>query len=159
MDKLNQQQIDFLVELGKKMNAQNNRSTANVLFMIEEEVKVPRHPNWGYEERERSEYYTNEDLCEACQKLAEDGEEVPDQCDECSDDCFNHYNLERQTVDTAGVFFTAEACDEHIRLNGHHYTKPKSYGVSAWRNPEMQGVQEILSILGSADGKIQHNYR
>lgn len=158
MEKLTQEQIDFLIDLGKKMNAQNNRMTAHVLFMVEEDVEIPVPSDWDYDGKSRSEYFDGE-LCESCTALAEENENIPDDCEDCPDECFDFYRMERRTTDDPGTFLTAEACDEHIRLNKHHYTNPKSYGVSAWRNYEMQEVQKILSILGSEDGTVQHNYK
>lgn len=159
LEKLKKEQIDFLVQLGKKMNKQDNRSTAHVLFMVEEEKKICVDYSWGSHDLvERKEEYNTDDMCDSCQDKLEKDEEVPEDCSECSSECFNFYSLERQTVDTAGVFFTAEACEEHIRLNHYHYRKPKSYGVSAWRNDEMQEIQKILSILGSDEGQVEHNY-
>ena len=158
LDKLSKENVDFLVQLGKKMNKQDNRSTAHVLFMVQVDKKVYVSSDWdshdGTERKEDDEGL----MCDRCKKKEEKGKELPDWCEECDSDCFHFFKIERVTDDTAGVFFTAKACDEHIRVNHYHYRNPKSYGISAWRNEEMQEVQKILSILGSKTGKVEHNY-
>lgn len=157
LDKLSKEHVKFLVDLGKKMNKQDNRSTAHVLFMVSVEKKIYVSKDWDYEEVERIEDSWG-DMCDKCKKKEENDKKVPNFCEDCDDDCFAYFKKERVTDDTAGVFFTAQACDDHIKRNHYHYCKPKSYGICAWRNDEMQEVQKILSILGSKEGKVEYNY-
>lgn len=50
------------------------------------------------------------------------------------------------------TFFTAKACEEHIKANDYHYSEPKCYLNHAWRNPEMELVSKFLCELSG--GKI-----
>jgi len=84
-----------------------------------------------------------DDLCEE----HHEDDDLDTACVSCG---FKHYLPVRNEEEfdlRAGVFFTAEACDAHIAQNKHHYEgmKAVSYGISAWRNPEMQTVMQYLS--------------
>jgi hypothetical protein len=48
------------------------------------------------------------------------------------------------------VFFTRKAYDKHIEANSYHYNKPKSYLKGLFRNPEMEGVLDIVHTLAQA---------
>jgi len=57
----------------------------------------------------------------------------------------NCYEMEWEFV-TKQIFLTEEAAKEHLRLNPHHYSeKARIYVDHAWRNPEMELVQKILT--------------
>jgi hypothetical protein len=65
-----------------------------------------------------------------------------------------HHGFERLSYDYKEIyknaFFTAKACDDHIRRNAHHYSeKACSYGASAWRNPEIELIHKFLEILAT----------
>ena len=50
-----------------------------------------------------------------------------------------------QYIDTyKNSFFTYEACMNHIKSNHYHYTEPTPYLFHAWRNPEMEAIQELI---------------
>ena len=62
--------------------------------------------------------------------------------------------VEVTTIDRyQNTFFTAKACDEHIKSNHYHYNEPVCYLNHAYRNPEMELVSEFLCSLV---GKKQH---
>jgi hypothetical protein len=147
-----------LKELGAKMNAQDCRATQYPMFVVQEEVK-----HYGADgtndESERDEDAADELLCDSCVKLREKDEDMPEQCDDCLSDAFHWFRYEWEFNLMAGVFLTAEACDEHIRMNEYHYRKPRSYGISAWRNYEMIGLMQHLSSLATEDGRPVHFYR
>lgn len=135
-----------LLEIGAEMRTQNNRGTHLPLFVVMEDVKVYGEQSWCNEVERRSEY-DRELLCEKCAVLAEGNDTLPDYCEDCDSDLYVWFNWEERESVKAGVFFTARACDEHIRLNGYHYCKPRSYAISAWRNPEMEAVMDFLKGL------------
>lgn len=140
-----------LEQISREMREQDNRSTQYPLFVVQSLKRVE-----GENHSERLEDHEN-DMCEVCTKNAELGEEVADYCEDCGSECFRSYDLEYQNDDQAGVFFTEQACHEHIRLNDYHYTKPRSYVISAWRNPEMVAVmQSILKLTGE---EIPNHYK
>ncbi len=147
----------FLLALGQKMNGQDNRATQFPLFVIQHIVRVPSlFPD--YDGCERKEDIKSEDLCENCRKLRSEGDEIPDECDNCDSECFNFYKNEEQFDLQAGVFLTAEACENHIKLNHYHYNNPKSYAIGVWRNPEMENLLRILSKNARPDNKPKDYY-
>lgn len=141
-----------LKEISEEMRKQDHRATQYPMFVIQDKVKIG-HTEEGclgeYSQRRDSDSGLDyDDLCESCSDLGE--LEMPDDCNECDDNAFFYYTEEWQFNLTPGVFFTAKACDEHIRLNHYHYTKhARSYGIGSWRNDEMVLVQQnILKLTG-----------
>lgn len=61
------------------------------------------------------------------------------------------YTEEYQTVD-GQVYFTEEACLEHIKKYGHKYTKPRMYVDSAYRNEELKTIMNILKYISVTSG-------
>lgn len=49
--------------------------------------------------------------------------------------------------DQTGCFLTKRAAKKHIELNGYHYSKPKTYAMTAWRNPEFERFIKIFENL------------
>ncbi len=105
-------------EIGKEMAEQNNRATQYPLFVVQSQEKVYGDYSWC-DEVERRDEYDVELLCRECKKLYDDSLDLPDHCDFCKSDCFVWFNWEDKFDLNAGVFFTAKACDQHIKLN--HY--------------------------------------
>lgn len=139
-----------LLEISKLMREQDNRSTQYPIFIVVEKKKIYGvDENWS-NGRERKEDY-DEPLCDRCEAIAEgNGPDIPDECDDCPSDAFVYYREEDHEPNLmAGFFLTEKACKNHIEYNDYHYTKPSSYVVSAWRNPEMVAVmQSILKLTG-----------
>ena len=46
------------------------------------------------------------------------------------------------------LFLTRKECDKHIKENMHHYNKPYSYSMTAWRSPQ---VERLFKILENTD--------
>lgn len=153
---MKQKDLEYLIELGKKMNLQSPRSTQFPMFVVKQKVKVYGDKDWCAE-RERREDYDSA-VCETCETNYADGagEDYPDDCSECDEECFVHFNWEDEIVEVCGSFFTAEEAQKHIDLNSYHYRKPFVFGIPSWRNPEMQRVLNILSKLG---GGVQGQYK
>lgn len=42
------------------------------------------------------------------------------------------------------MFLTLRECENHIKANGYHYTKPKPYAMTAWRSPQVEMLYKIL---------------
>lgn len=42
------------------------------------------------------------------------------------------------------MFLTLREAQEHIRLNGYHYTDPYTYAMTAWRSPQVEQLYKIL---------------
>jgi hypothetical protein len=144
----------MLLALGKEMNAQSNRGTQWPMFVIQVDVKRYVSEYDDSEHRERKEEFEISDLCKKCKVLCEAEKEMPEDCDDCHDGSFHHYNIVQEFSLDAGVFLTAKACEEHIAANKHRYTNPRSFGISAGRNPEMQKIMNMLSsVAGNGEAK------
>lgn len=59
--------------------------------------------------------------------------------------CINH---------DSNVFLTKRACQRHIEQYGYHYSKPHTYAMTAWRNPEFERVLRILQTMNIDDIKV-----
>jgi hypothetical protein len=46
-----------------------------------------------------------------------------------------------------GCFLTKRAAKKHIELNGYNYNNPKTYAMTAWRNPEFEKFLNIFENL------------
>ena len=46
-----------------------------------------------------------------------------------------------------GCFLTKEACKKHIELNHYHYDKPRTYAMTAFRNPEFGRLMKIIENI------------
>lgn len=49
--------------------------------------------------------------------------------------------------DQTGCFLTKRAAQKHIELNGYHYSKPHTYAMTAWRNPEFERFIKIFETM------------
>lgn len=154
-----------LIETSRLMREQDNRGTQYPLFIIQQEVETVTGDGRG----DRTIYWNGGDQTSMTDEQYEilDGAEdevEPDETtlkvleevglDEVSD--FDSNDWERLEVkdefvfaDNAGFFFTEKACHDHIEANKYHYNKPRSYVISAWRNPEMVATMHmILKLTG-----------
>ena len=90
----------------------------------------------------------SEEMCESCQADEFYADEDCEEC-ECGRKTRMCFDWKWEMDDRAGVFFTERACEFHIAQNHYHYNKPRSYVISAWRNPEMvETMQMILKLTG-----------
>jgi len=136
-----------LQETGKEMITQDNRATSRPLFVVQVDVKRYTEEQ-DAEFKERKEEPDELNLCEACLVLHGEEKELPEDCEDCHWNAFHHFNIEKEFDLRAGVFFTAAACDAHIAANSYHYSNPRSFAISVWRNPEMEAVMDYLKSIG-----------
>lgn len=47
----------------------------------------------------------------------------------------------------SNVFLTKRAAQEHIKRNHYHYDAPRTYAMTAWRNPEFEHLMRILQTM------------
>lgn len=148
-----------------EMLTQSNRSTQYPLFVVQVDEK--RYVNYldDWEHKERSNYDGvdmadyRKTLCARCRNRYDEKGEVPEKClseningaSECDDEAYFYYNIVDAFDLMAGAFFTAKACDDHIKENHYHYNNGRSYGVGAWRNPEMQAVMRTIIKVDGAE--------
>lgn len=148
-----------------EMVAQDNRGTQYPLFVVQVDKKayVNYRDDWEHKERSNYDGVDMDDyrklLCARCRNHYDEKGDVPETCLgekldgalECDDEAYWYYNIVDDFDLMAGVFFTAKACDEHIKENHYHYSNPRSYGVGAWRNPEMQAVMRTIIKVDGAE--------
>ena len=174
-NKLPMSDIAFLILLGKKRKEQEKDGCADpVSWMIQDEKNV------YCEDGEYLEFYIDgevyydtyrefdqgyfDEFKKYCldYNLAEDREEFKKIED--NDDLYNYlewygldvtiarFNREHFISDMTGPFLTKEAAKEHLKDNDYHYSKhARTYGMTAWRNPEFQRLMEIIEKLGDID--------
>ena len=166
---------DALLAMANEMVSQDSRSTAMpFMFQIETEQQVAAYPGCGEEiwvsedgEIEFSDYdevreYILQEFKDNWEDDIDDSEveiKAKEKLDNMDDDECEEWITDRGfyivNVETKkkyiNTFFTAKACDEHIRLNHYHYNNPRSYLNHAWRNPEMDLVTEFLKHISTAE--------
>jgi len=149
-----------LIELSKEMLSQDPRGTRMPhIFQIRTIEEVAAFPGCG------EDIYVNENGIELRtldeQREYIDKNYIPDKEGEEINEYEYDFILEeagftKMNVTTKheynNIFFTAKACDEHIRLNNYHYREPSCYLNHAWRNPEMELISTFLCELSG--GKI-----
>jgi len=60
---------------------------------------------------------------------------------------FSTINREIVSKDKTNVFFTEKAARDHLQRNKHHYWNGQEYGISGWRNPELEMIHKFLKGL------------
>lgn len=132
------------------METQDYRCTSYPIYIIVEDKKVYGVESSWSEDKERKDWDNidpENELCNKCQKAAEDGE-LPDECDEWDcEESFINYRIEECVPNLyAGFFFTEEAALAHLANKGHHYNSTAVvYAISAVYNYELRSVMEYLS--------------
>lgn len=153
-----------LIQTSKLMRSQNNRGTQYPLFIIQTLEEVLKADGRGG----RTVYFDGEETTITSAQFeeledAKDHDRRGVEIDKClneagldSLDDFDPDDWERLEVsdewvyaDNAGFFFTEKACHDHIEQNRHHYNKPRSYVISAWRNPEIVATMHMILNLTS----------
>lgn len=156
--------LDFLIDLQKRMNEQDCDCQASPYFWSVAENTV----TWGINPNNSDEvaYYND---CESYHTVEECKEffrnywdEFDDEIDEIEnfDDVekFNdRHNMDGNLVygrkeyniisPQTGCFLTKQACKDHIAQNDYHYSEPHTYAMTAWRNPEFERVWNILKKM------------
>ena len=175
---LTQKQQEFIVSLSREIKTQDNLATASP-YVIVNTQKIEQIRPVGYADDyyllidDETKIYTKEDLYEYmrdydywnleewCQdNLGEleditglDTEEVPEyenfiQNNEI--EVIHYEEVEEISKNNLNVFFTHKAFQEHIEANKHHYNQPKSWLKGLFRNPEMEGVLDVIHSLAHA---------
>jgi len=150
-----------LHELKKELNTQDNRATAYPLFCVCDYEKIYSSDS----EFENYEYFSKDDGCclgndkEALLNYAKEieliipdplmsEEEIYDFIRETSP-IRKWYFVKRRQI--KNVFLTCTGADEHVQSNLYNYDEPHIYVISAWRNPEMQKVQQFFKTMDFPD--------
>lgn len=164
---MKQEDKQFLAELAKELNTQDNAATRNPIWCImdKETIIVPEGdedfmlvvgPEICMPLEDFVEYIINE-VPEVLQEQAEEDFSLCDNIDELrealetytSEDpySYNMYNAgkeERICRDATG-FLTKKSAEEHLKINAHHYSdEARVYALSAWRNPVYEKLIKII---------------
>jgi hypothetical protein len=145
--KIEDEDYNFLQALVYKMTTQSNRATQYPLFVVMEDYEQLVPDGFGKEVRREGDCLDSSYLCEKCKELYDNGDDLPEQCGDCDSEAFMTIDIQERPNLNPGVFFTSDACDEHIKNNNYHYTYPRSYGIGNWRNEEMVEVMQLLFKL------------
>lgn len=160
------EQYEFLMNLSKELNTQDNRGTAKpYFFQVRETKEVPAHKGSGEEILYHSDYEvelrTDDDKfewikenkhCFIGTEYENEAHEVDNyttvwELDSMLEELgFVKFNVENQHV-YINAFLTSKACDEHIRINKHNLKEPVNFLSHAFRNPELEQLLNILSEL------------
>jgi hypothetical protein len=141
-----------LLAIGERLRTQDNRCTANPMFIVQQQRSFGVEPGEG-----------DMDVW-----LDEDWEEVDDETAAMLDKLDDAFEsdldkdqiamLERHTKrgikhhwEFVMAAFTEKGCNEYLRLDGHNLTKPRIYAMSFNRCPEMLAIRETLLSLANAD--------
>jgi hypothetical protein len=170
------EQHEFLMNLSKEMNTQDNRCTARVMFTVFQKKKVygvdPEYTDDTeiIEEDDPEDTLEWIDVINRVNNMNEDVDEDDDDfilmecyhhdkqtCEECvKDENWGSFSLPDGFKEIGYVvnnmvyvdnFFSEKAAQAHIDQNHYHYKEPYVYGTSAWRNPEIETLQEILKAI------------
>lgn len=150
----------MLKEIEKQLKIQNNRATANPIFVVYDWEKIPSCSDytdeWEYIDAEDGVKIgnTKEDLLKFIKdadiempkddKLNDmDGDELLNWLQEREYNIVKFYYIKKRVF--RNVFFTEKSADKFMEQNKHHYTKEvHTYVHCLWRNPEMQYIRDCL---------------
>jgi len=132
-----------LSQIAERMDGQDNRATANPIFIVQERRRVfgidtdwTGDVCWLYDGEEVAE---TEDELERF--LRENDLGTEEDCLECGDLVKTGYI---DTFERVQPFFSRKAADDYIETNRHNLTDPRVYVDSAYRNKEWQAVRGVL---------------
>ena len=158
---INDDMYNSLIELSKEMLSQDNRATAMPhMFQIQTDERKYVPDGCG------------EEIWVCDDTTLEDEKEEADAIAEFKDwdNTDKYYELQDWEIEeiliNAGyrkvsfvtensyqnTFFTAKACDNHIKQNSYHYNNPVCFLNHAFRNTEMELISKFLCEL--TGGKI-----
>jgi hypothetical protein len=161
INKLNKDDIDFILNLSHEMKTQDNRITAQPYALVCTTKQRDIIPE-GYGDKTMCVYddetfdtpaelltyfdieKSNEDLNfdDAIDLITEDHSYTSDKFD-----FVDYHDYQDITKSTANFFLTKSAYNEHIRVNGHNLNEPQSYGIHLYRNKELSRLYEVIHNL------------
>ena len=152
---------EFLLNLSKELNTQDNRATADPYFFQVQTVEdVAAYPSCGTEiliDSDGFEIRTLEELKDYTGDYElleyESGSDDIDDMLEYLEEQFpmDSWRIvevtERKNLEN--FFFTEKACHHHIERNKHNMNEPQSYVSYGNRNPELEQVIKFLKSIQS----------
>jgi len=134
---------DRIAEIGHLIRTQDNRCTAEPLFIVQEQKRTygfdPAYSDktvWIGSDGDEVDAEEQTRL----EKLRDDGEDIP------GDWTRTAY---QDTWHFVTACFTEKGCNDYIALNGHNHSgKLRVYADGSWRNEEFRAVRAFLMGLG-----------
>ncbi len=150
---VSEEMYNALINLSTEISAQNHRSTAMpYFFQVREDEKVYDTGLNGdtliFLTQDFDKFpLTPEGVIDFCNnheiEIPADVQDI-DQYHEFFDKhklVISSYSIKDKL---SNAFFTARACQEHIKANAYHYTRPTDYLSHTSRNPEMELIYKFL---------------
>jgi hypothetical protein len=133
---------EFIENITKELNTQDNRITSDPIFLIQKKVR-----DWGIEKGYTDKYVwanPDDEYIEADEEKSKQLDEDDDNWDiKEEDECWKKmYYRERWEFVTA--CFTEKAADDFIAANKHRYGEMRTYVDSLYRNDEMRELRNLL---------------
>ncbi|OCL28644.1 hypothetical protein U472_00365 [Orenia metallireducens] len=173
-DILNQEDIQFLQDLGRELKEQDNHCTAKPLIfnVYKDDLEFGVDPDFGGSdlyaivEAADPENAIYSDDIEEMQEFVKDYsydndieiKEInsPDDYKEFLEENEIEYYISyiRKKKVKENAFLTEKAAWEHVKGNKHHYNRygePKVYCSHGWRNPELKKLLEIIEKFADLD--------
>ena len=151
---LSPKQTATLLAIGKQLLTQDNRCTANPMFIVQQRRSYMCEPGEGDRD-----VWLDEDWSEV-------DEETAARLEHLEDDVVFLDGQEREQAEAElsgktkrGIkfywefcmaAFTEAGCQEYLRQNGHNLHEPRIYAESFNRCPEMLAIRKILMELATA---------
>jgi hypothetical protein len=161
------EQFEALKKIAELLKTQNNRCTENPIFCIYEKREVTKPEGCGDEKG----WIIDGDLLneeDALQAVSDWRMDNPDrEKDKLTDyevltdeleGTEIEFSIEDVRVDQGQYYFTEESAQRHIDLNHYHYHQPFTYVESAWRNPEWELIQAVLTQSKTFRGPV-HEFK
>jgi len=128
-----------LNKIGELIKTQDNRITANPIFVVEKLVR-----DWGYDSAYRDEYKWLDHENEGCEADEIETAELDElyKLGEGKGSWEKCYYGDRWEFVTA--CFTEQGCKDYLNLNGHNLGKTRIYAHGSYRNNEWQTVRNAL---------------
>lgn len=166
--KVSDEECRQLMQISHELNTQDNLATADPIWAIFDKQKIPT--TFDYSDK----YYWYNSVDDW--KISE--REVKEMLQDAKDEFTKQYKQTKKKLDRMyttkmerhkeilssmgfeqifyievptkpqGIFFTAKACRQWRKQNGHHLSdQAYNFVLSLWRNPEMQLIRKILLTL------------
>ena len=151
----------FLKEIKENLNKQDNRATADPIFVVYDWERIPTDSDYsdvfmfvgdeGKIAEDREELFkwlrdtdTDKSIIEKAELMVDDYDMLKLLEEEAGYDYISKiYYIKKRIF--INVFFTEESANDFIKQNHYHYTKDVHIYVNClWRNPEMQGIRNAL---------------
>lgn len=139
-------------QLAERVIHNDNRCTAQpYLLLLQEKRTYAAHPEYGTDTEQvwvetvygNYKRFTSEsEMIEWFKEYEGDPEFEPAEG--------IHYETYREGYywETTNVFFTDKGYQDHLELNAHNLGEHRTYGIHAFRNPEMKLILETLQKIG-----------